>query len=88
VTLSRFCVVRVVLSVGRYRRTWFRVPAMSARSGRATVDARNIGMVDRVVGVVIGILVPTTLDGASYPLRNHAAASDELRRVTTGTNLR
>ena len=29
-----------------------------------------------------------TLDGGSYRLRNHAAASDELRRVTTGTNLR
>jgi len=32
--------------------------------------------------------VVVTLDGASYRLRNHAAASDELRRVTTGTNLR
>jgi len=32
--------------------------------------------------------VVITLDGASYRLRNHTAASDELRRVTTGTNLR
>ena len=32
--------------------------------------------------------VVVTLDGASYRLRNHTAASDELRRVTTGTNLR
>ncbi len=32
--------------------------------------------------------VVVTLYGASYRLRNHAAAADELRRVTTGTNLR
>jgi hypothetical protein len=32
--------------------------------------------------------VVVTLDGASYRLRSHAAASDELRRVTTGTNFR
>jgi hypothetical protein len=32
--------------------------------------------------------VVITLDGASYRLRNHTAASDELRRITTGTNLR
>ncbi len=32
--------------------------------------------------------VVATLDGASYRLRNHHAAADELRRVTTGTNLR
>ncbi|RFA06649.1 AAA family ATPase [Subtercola boreus] len=32
--------------------------------------------------------VVVTLDGASYRLRNHTAASDELRRITTGTNLR
>ena len=32
--------------------------------------------------------VVVTLDGASYRLRNHHAAADELRRVTTGTNLR
>lgn len=29
--------------------------------------------------------VVITLDGASYRLRNHHAAADELRRVTTGT---
>lgn len=32
--------------------------------------------------------VVVTLDGAPYRLRNHHAAADELRRVTTGTNLR
>ena len=32
--------------------------------------------------------VVATLDGASYRLRHHAIAADELRRVTTGTNLR
>ena len=32
--------------------------------------------------------VVVTLDGASYRLRNHHAAADELRRATTGTNLR
>lgn len=52
--------------------------------------ARNVELVDRVVGLVVGVRVrvPASLDGASYPLRNHAVASDELRRVTTGTNLR
>ncbi|MFS0735386.1 ATP-binding protein [Microbacterium sp. 1P10AE] len=32
--------------------------------------------------------VVVTLDGASYRLRHHTTAADELRRVTTGTNLR
>ncbi|MGO1234762.1 ATP-binding protein, partial [Microbacterium gubbeenense] len=32
--------------------------------------------------------VVITLDGASYRLRNHHAAADEIRRATTGTNLR
>ena len=32
--------------------------------------------------------VVVTLDGGSYRLRNHHAAADELRRVTTGTNQR
>ena len=32
--------------------------------------------------------VVVTLDGASYRLRHHATAADELRRATTGTNLR
>lgn len=32
--------------------------------------------------------VVATLDKASYRLRHHATAADELRRVTTGTNLR
>lgn len=32
--------------------------------------------------------VVMTLDGASYRLRGHHAAADELRRATTGTNLR
>jgi hypothetical protein len=32
--------------------------------------------------------VVVTLDGGSYRLRNHAAQSNELRRVTTGTNFR
>ena len=32
--------------------------------------------------------VVVTLDGGSYRLRNHAAQSNKLRRVTTGTNFR
>ena len=32
--------------------------------------------------------VVVTLDGASYRLRNHHAAAEEIRRATTGTNLR
>ena len=31
--------------------------------------------------------VVVTLDGASYRLRNHHAAAEEIRRATTGTNL-
>lgn len=32
--------------------------------------------------------VVVTLDGASYRLRHHATAAEEIRRATTGTNLR
>jgi DNA replication protein DnaC len=40
-------------------------------------------------GEILGdTTVAVTLDGGSYRLRNHAAASNELRRVTTGTNFR
>jgi len=49
--------------------------------GDTTVAA---AMLDRLLHRSVVI----TLDGASYRLRNHTAASDELRRVTTGTNLR
>ena len=49
--------------------------------GDTTVAA---AMLDRLLHRSVVI----TLDGASYRLRNHAAASDELRRITTGTNLR
>ena len=48
---------------------------------RATVAA---AMLDRLLHRSVVI----TLDGASYRLRNHHAAADELRRITTGTNLR
>ena len=49
--------------------------------GDTTVAA---AMLDRLLHRSVVI----TLDGASYRLRNHTAASDELRRITTGTNLR
>ncbi len=49
--------------------------------GDTTVAA---AMLDRLLHRSVVI----TLDGASYRLRNHANAADELRRVTTGTNLR
>lgn len=49
--------------------------------GDTTVAA---AMLDRLLHRSVVI----TLDGASYRLRNHHAAADELRRVTTGTNLR
>ena len=49
--------------------------------GDTTVAA---AMLDRLLHRSVVI----TLDGASYRLRNHHAAADELRRATTGTNLR
>lgn len=49
--------------------------------GDTTVAA---AMLDRLLHRSVVI----TLDGASYRLRNHTAAADELRRATTGTNLR
>ena len=49
--------------------------------GDTTVAA---AMLDRLLHRSVVI----TLDGASYRLRHHATAADELRRVTTGTNLR
>jgi len=49
--------------------------------GDTTVAA---AMLDRLLHRSVVI----TLDGASYRLRNHTAASNELRRITTGTNLR
>lgn len=43
---------------------------------------------NQTVGAQGEILGGTTVDRAFCPLCNDVAASDELRRVTTGTNLR
>ncbi|GAA4814929.1 hypothetical protein GCM10023353_20490 [Tomitella cavernea] len=48
--------------------------------GDTTVAA---AMLDRLLHR--SVVVP--LDGASYRLRNHHAAAEEIRRATTGTNL-
>ncbi len=57
------------------------VGAWSEILGDTTVAA---AMLDRLLHRSVVV----TLDGGSYRLRNHAAQSNELRRVTTGTNFR
>ena len=52
----------------------------------AKASGMNAAMLDRLLHRSVVV----TLDGASYRLRHHATAADtdELRRATTGTNLR
>lgn len=72
---QRYLKTSIVITTNRPVGAWGEI------LGDTTVAA---AMLDRLLHrSVVG-----TLDGASYRLRNHHAAADELRRVTTGTNLR
>ncbi|MEB0306251.1 ATP-binding protein, partial [Cryobacterium sp. 10I1] len=51
---------------------------------RSSTCTNAAAMLDRLLHRSVVV----TLDGGSYRLRNHAAQSNELRRVTTGTNFR
>jgi DNA replication protein DnaC len=72
---QRYLKTSIVLTTNRPVGAWGEI------LGDTTVAA---AMLDRLLHRSVVV----TLDGASYRLRNHAAAADELRRVTTGTNLR
>jgi DNA replication protein DnaC len=72
---QRYLKTSIVLTTNRPVGAWGEI------LGDTTVAA---AMLDRLLHRSVVI----TLDGASYRLRNHTAASDELRRITTGTNLR
>lgn len=72
---QRYLKTSIVITTNRPVGAWGEI------LGDTTVAA---AMLDRLLHRSVVV----TLDGASYRLRNHAAASDELRRITTGTNLR
>ena len=72
---QRYLRTSIVLTTNRPVGAWGEI------LGDTTVAA---AMLDRLLHRSVVV----TLDGASYRLRNHHAAADELRRVTTGTNLR
>ena len=72
---QRYLKTSIVLTTNRPVGAWGQI------LGDTTVAA---AMLDRLLHRSVVI----TLDGASYRLRNHTTAADELRRVTTGTNLR
>ena len=72
---QRYLKTSIVITTNRPVGAWGEI------LGDTTVAA---AMLDRLLHRSVVI----TLDGASYRLRNHTAASDELRRITTGTNLR
>jgi DNA replication protein DnaC len=72
---QRYLKTSIVITTNRPVGAWGEI------LGDTTVAA---AMLDRLLHKSVVV----TLDGGSYRLRNHAAASDELRRVTTGTNLR
>ena len=72
---QRYLKTSIVITTNRPVGAWGEI------LGDTTVAA---AMLDRLLHRSVVI----TLDGASYRLRNHTAASNELRRVTTGTNLR
>ena len=75
VVSQRYLKTSIVLTTNRGVASWGEV------LGDTTVAA---AMLDRLLHRSVVI----TLDGPSYRLRNHHAAADELRRATTGTNLR
>ena len=72
---QRYLKTSIVITTNRPVGAWGEI------LGDTTVAA---AMLDRLLHRSVVI----TLDGASYRLRNHTAAAEELRRVTTGTNLR
>jgi DNA replication protein DnaC len=72
---QRYLKTSIVLTTNRPVGAWGEI------LGDTTVAA---AMLDRLLHRSVVV----TLDGASYRLRNHTAAADELRRATTGTNLR
>ncbi|RFA17597.1 IS21-like element helper ATPase IstB [Subtercola boreus] len=72
---QRYLKTSIVITTNRPVGAWGEI------LGDTTVAA---AMLDRLLHRSVVV----TLDGASYRLRNHTAASDELRRITTGTNLR
>lgn len=72
---QRYMKTSIVLTTNRPVGAWGEI------LGDTTVAA---AMLDRLLHRSVVV----TLDGASYRLRNHHAAADELRRATTGTNLR
>lgn len=75
VVSQRYLKTSIVITTNRGVAGWGEI------LGDTTVAA---AMLDRLLHRSVVI----TLDGASYRLRHHATAADELRRVTTGTNLR
>ena len=72
---QRYLKTSIVLTANRPVGAWGEI------LGDTTVAA---AMLDRLLHRSVVV----TLDGASYRLRNHHAAADELRRVTTSSNLR
>jgi DNA replication protein DnaC len=72
---QRYLKTSIVITTNRPVGAWGEI------LGDTTVAA---AMLDRLLHRTVVI----TLDAASYRLRNHHAAAEQLRRVTTGTNLR
>jgi DNA replication protein DnaC len=72
---QRYLKTSIVLTTNRPVGAWGEI------LGDTTVAA---AMLDRLLHRSVVI----TLDGSSYRLRHHATAAEELRRITTGTNLR
>nr|WP_301182627.1 ATP-binding protein [Subtercola boreus] len=72
---QRYLKTSIVITTNRPVGAWGQI------LGDTTVAA---AMLDRLLHRSVVV----TLDGASYRLRNHHAAAEQLRRVTTGTNLR
>jgi DNA replication protein DnaC len=72
---QRYLKTSIVITTNRPVGAWGEI------LGDTTVAA---AMLDRLLHRSVVV----TLDGGSYRLRNHAAESNELRRVTTGTNFR
>lgn len=71
---QRYLKTSIVITTNRPVGAWGEI------LGDTTVAA---AMLDRLLHRSVVV----TLDGASYRLRNHHAAAEEIRRATTGTNL-
>lgn len=72
---QRYLKTSIVITTNRPVGAWGEI------LGDTTVAA---AMLDRLLHRSVVV----TLDGASYRLRHHATAAEEIRRATTGTNLR